>query len=169
LLGFAVLLALAGCGGGSSTLPTATTGAALTVHSSAFAAGAKIPVDYSCDGKADTAPALSWSGVPDAAKSLAVVVDDPDADGFVHWLVTGLPADTTQLNGKLPTGAVEAENGYGTKSWAPLCPPKGKGPHHYRFTVYALDAPIDPNADDEIGLIGEHAIASGKLTGTFSR
>ncbi len=63
-----------------------------TVTSSAFAAGGKVPAAYGCDGTAATAPALSWSGVPEGAKSLAIAVEDPDADGFVHWLVTGHPA-----------------------------------------------------------------------------
>ena len=169
LTGLAIL-ALAGCGGGgSNTLPTTTTGAKLTVTSSAFAAGGKVPAAYGCDGTAATAPALSWSGVPEGAKSLAIAVEDPDADGFVHWLVTGIPPATTSVDGKLPSGATESENGYGTKGWAPLCPPKGKGPHRYRFAVYALDAPIDPGVDDVLGAIDEHAIASGTLTGTFSR
>jgi Raf kinase inhibitor-like YbhB/YbcL family protein len=170
LLGLVVLVALAGCGGGgSTTLPTATTGRTISVHSSAFAAGGAIPADYGCDGTAATPPALSWSGVPANAKALAVVVADPDANGFVHWLVTGLPPTTTSLDGRLPAGAVEGENSYGTKGWAPMCPPEGKGTHRYRFAVYALDAPIDPGADDELGLIQRHAIASGTLTGTFSR
>ena len=169
LLGLGVVVGLAGCGGGSSTLPTATTGRAISVRSSAFAAGGSIPADYSCDGTASQPPALSWSGVPDGAKAVAVVVEDPDAAGFVHWLVTGIPPATTQLDGKLPAGAVASENGYGSKGWAPVCPPEGKGRHRYQFAVYALDAPIDPNADDVIALIDEHAIASGKLTGTFSR
>ncbi len=107
--------------------------------------------------------------MPDGTKAIAVVVEDPDAAGFVHWLVTGIPPDTTNLDGKLPAGAVQTENGYGSKGWAPLCPPKGKGKHHYAFAVYALDAPVDGNADDLIALIQEHTIASGKLTGTFER
>ena len=164
-----VLVALAGCGGGSSTLPTATTGQAISVRSSAFPPGGAIPAAFSCDGEAARPPALSWSAVPGGTRSIAVVVEDPDADGFVHWLVTGLPPGTTRLDGALPTGAVESENGYGERGWAPVCPPEGEGRHRYQFAVYALDAPIDGRADDVLGLISEHAIASGKLTGTFSR
>jgi Raf kinase inhibitor-like YbhB/YbcL family protein len=166
LLGFAVCLVVAGCGGGSKTLPTSTTGQTLEVRSSAFADGGAVPADYSCEGQADAPPPLSWSGVPDSAKQLAIVVEDPDARGFVHWLVTGIPPTTTQIDGSLPPGAVERK-GSAKTGWTPLCPPKGT--HHYQFAVYALDAPVDPQADDVLGFIGEHAIASGTLTGTFER
>jgi Raf kinase inhibitor-like YbhB/YbcL family protein len=167
LLGFAVCLVVTGCGGGSKTLPTSTTGQTLEVHSSAFADGGAIPVAYSCKGSADAPPPLSWSGVPDAAEQLAIVVEDPDARGFVHWLVTGIPPATTQVDGTLPPGAVEGKSSAGSAGWTPVCPPKGR--HHYQFAVYALDAPVDANADDVLGFIGEHAIASGTLTGTFER
>jgi Raf kinase inhibitor-like YbhB/YbcL family protein len=167
LLGFAVCLVVTGCGGGSKTLPTSTTGQTLEVHSSAFADGGEIPADYSCQGSADAPPPLSWSGAPDTAKQLAIVVQDPDARGFVHWLVTGIPPATTQVDGPLPAGAVEGKSGAGSAGWTPVCPPKGR--HHYRFAVYALDAPVDADADDVLGFIGEHAIASGTLTGTFER
>jgi len=169
MVGFLVLVVLAGCGGGAKTLPTATTTKTLTVSSSAFKPGAAIPVGYSCDGTVDTPPQLSWSGVPDGTKSLAVVIQDPDADGFVHWLVDRIPAGTTQLNGTLPAGAHQDVNGYGRDGWAPLCPPKGKGTHHYTFAVYALDGTFDPGADDLIGQMQMHALASGTLTGTFKR
>jgi Raf kinase inhibitor-like YbhB/YbcL family protein len=167
LLGIVVCLGVAGCGGGSSTLPTSTTGRTLDVHSSAFADGGAIPADYSCQGAADAPPPLSWSGVPDGTKQLAIVVQDPDARGFVHWLVTGIPPATTQVDGTLPAGAVEGKSGAGSTSWTPVCPPRGR--HHYQFAVYALDAPVDAGADDALARIGEHAIASGVLTGTFER
>jgi Raf kinase inhibitor-like YbhB/YbcL family protein len=167
LLGLVVGLGVAGCGGGTKTLPTSTTAQTLEVRSSAFSDGGAIPADYSCQGSADAPPPLSWSGVPDDAKQLAIVVEDPDARGFVHWLVTGLPTATTQVDGRPPAGAVEGKNSAGQTGWTPVCPPKGR--HHYQFAVYALDAPVDAGADDALARIGEHAIASGVLTGTFER
>jgi Raf kinase inhibitor-like YbhB/YbcL family protein len=166
-LGFVVCLGVTGCGGGSKTLPTSTTGQTLEVRSSAFSDGGAVPADYSCKGEADAPPPLSWSGVPDTAEQLAIVVQDPDARGFVHWLVTGIPPETTQIDGSLPADAVEGKNSAGKTGWMPLCPPKGS--HHYQFAVYALDAPVDAAADDALERISEHAVASGVLHGTFGR
>jgi len=166
LLGIALCVVATGCGGGPKTLPTSTTGQTLEVRSSAFADGGAVPADYSCQGEADAAPPLSWAGVPDGAEQLAIVVQDPDARGFVHWLVTGIPPATTQIDGSLPPGAVERK-GSAKTGWTPLCPPKGR--HHYQFAVYALNAPVPADADDVLGFIGEHAIASGTMTGTFAR
>jgi phosphatidylethanolamine-binding protein (PEBP) family uncharacterized protein len=116
----------------------------ITVTSPAFAAGAAIPAAYTCDG-ADRPPPLRWAGVPATARHLDLTVTDPDAPGgpFVHWRVRGMPASAT---------AVPA----GTGGYTGPCPPPGDRPHHYRFTVTALDGHGAP-------------IADGTLVGTYAR
>ncbi|WP_029137024.1 YbhB/YbcL family Raf kinase inhibitor-like protein [Nakamurella lactea] len=169
------LLAAAGCGGATDTAggapsagPQAGTGV-IAVSSTAFADGAEIPAANTCRG-AGQPPPLRWSGVPPAATSLALVVDDPDAPGgtFVHWALLGIPAAVDQLNGATPpVGATALTNSAGHAGWTPPCPPSGT--HHYRFTVYALGA----SAPDTAGvatlnltkIVATQSIASGRLTG----
>jgi Raf kinase inhibitor-like YbhB/YbcL family protein len=162
---------LAGCGGGDAMqVPTgtATTGA-ITVQSSAFVEGATIPEAFTCRG-AGGAPPLTWSGVPDGAASLALVVSDPDAPGgtWVHWVVYDLPPSDGGLpTAQVPSGAHEADNSGGSSGWAPPCPPSGT--HHYLFTVHALDQPVSgASTQDLLDEIGRHAVTSGTLTGLVS-
>src|SRR4051794_2510214 len=97
-----------GCGGGDKPSEPLPEGAnSITVTSKAFRDGGSIPKLFSCDGD-DRAPALRWSGVPVGARELALVVEDPDADRFVHWTVLSIPADADGIDeGRLPAGAVE--------------------------------------------------------------
>src|SRR5215207_10746001 len=129
---------VAACGGGEKAdepLPAAP--APLTLQSSAFAPGAPIPERYTCDGAGD-APPLSWSGVPKRARELTLVVEDPDADRFVHWTVLRIAPYTMGLDeGHAPAGAVETDNSTGKRGWTPPCPPEDDEPHHYVFAVYA--------------------------------
>jgi len=164
--GLAVLLAA--CGDDTVTPPAPDAPTSITVTSRTFEDGRQIPPDNTCKG-AGTPPALAWTGVPPAAKSLALVVDDPDAPGgtYVHWVVYDLqPADGT-LAGPAPTGAREAANSGGGDGWTPPCPPSGT--HHYRFTVYALDGAVHGDStQDVLDDIGRRTIASGRLTGLVS-
>lgn len=163
-----VLLAvvLAGCSSGS--VPPS---GALKVSSPAFADGAAIPGKYACarQGGEDVSPPLAWSGVPEAARELAIVVDDPDAPGgtYVHWIVTGIPVTQTSVpEGRAP-GRVLPGSG-GTAGYAGPCPPSGV--HHYHFVVYALPGPITPSGD-AVAIhkqIKEAAIGSGETVGTWS-
>ena len=125
--------------------------ATIVVRSTAFEDGAPIPARYTCTGE-NVPPPLTWSGVPAGTNRVAVVVDDPDApDGpFLHWFV---------LLGPSATSVPEDIRGYRGP-----CPPPGK-PHHYRFSVYALETASALDADD----VRKAAVASGTLTGTFSR
>jgi Raf kinase inhibitor-like YbhB/YbcL family protein len=179
--GVAVVAALlfvgcTGCGGGStpapgspSARPTTPAPAAVTVTSSAFAAGREIPSRYTCAAAGD-APPLAWAGA-DPAKPLALVVDDPDAPGgtFVHWVVLDLPPGTVSLASAtdLPAGVHQATNSAGAAAWAAPCPPSGT--HHYRFTVSVLSAPtgLADGVDkaDAQAAIQRLAIASGQLVG----
>lgn len=152
------MLALVACGSSSSSGDDAAVqGASLRVTSPSFDEGGRIPTRFTCDGD-EVSPALRWSGVPSGARSVAIVVDDPDAPGgtFVHWVVTGLPARSGSLaEGAAPKGQAGA--------WKGPCPPSGT--HHYRFAVYALDRAVSAEPD----AIRDAAIAAGTLTATYSR
>ncbi len=129
-----------------------------------------IPTRFTCQGAGDR-PTLSWSGMPAAASSLAIVVLDPDAPAhpFVHWVVYGLPAAAsgTLGGGALPAGARETRNSAGKTGWKPPCPPSGT--HHYHFTLYADRGPIPAGATAEtIAAIQKQAIAQATLTGTVA-
>jgi hypothetical protein len=147
----------------------------MTLTSSAFQAGAAIPKRHSCDG-GDFSPPLAWSGAPAGTRSFAVVVDDPDASGFTHWLLVDIPASTTSLAeglkpGTLPAGAVEGSNDFDSIGYRGPCPPSGS--HRYSHRVYALDvASLSPppatKALFESG-VKSHVLARAELVGTYRR
>jgi Raf kinase inhibitor-like YbhB/YbcL family protein len=145
---------------------------ALRVASSAFTNNGAIPAEYTCDG-AQTTPPLSWSNVPKNARTIAVLVEDPDAPtgAFTHWLVTGIPGTITSLasGGALPEGAMVARNGKGDTGYYGPCPPSGR--HHYFFHVYALDTTVPGPAtkEDFLASINGHILAEGQLIGTVQR
>ena len=168
------LAALAACsssgGDGGAAVTTAAgqqaPASTMTVTSSAFGAGAAIPVRYTCKGD-NLSPPLRWSAPPAGTEELALVVDDPDAPGgtFVHWVMSGIPAGQTQLaENAVPSGALEA------REYTGPCPPGGPA-HHYRFTVYALGRSpgIQEGANPRraIAAIQAAATAQGQLVGTF--
>lgn len=149
--------------------PQATTPATITVTSRSFEDGATIPTEFTCRG-AGRFPQLSWRGIPAEARSVALVVRDPDAPGgtFVHWVLYDLPArDGALESGHVPATAREADNSAGTKGWFPPCPPSGT--HHYVFTVYALAGTVaGRSTKDVLTDIGQRTIATGTLTGTVA-
>lgn len=171
---------LAGCGhaepgGSAGSAPASTVPATIAVRSSAFTNGGAIPTRFTCDGAGD-GPLLRWSSVPGTARALALIVNDPDAPGgtFTHWVVLDLPPGTRSVrSGQLPATAVQGANSTGSSGWTPPCPPEGDRPHHYRFTVYALDArlglPEGTAPTAALHATEAHAIASGRLTGTYAR
>ena len=168
--------ALAGCGfvnAGKNTdeTPAIESPAALTVTSPAFADGAAIPREFTCKG-ANTSPPLAWSGVPSGARSVALVVDDPDAPSgtFIHWVVYNIdPAQSAIAAGEVPQGASQAMNAGGHLGYTGPCPPSGT--HHYRFTVYVLRSPLTVPAGGDparvLVAIRGKTTARGTLTGTF--
>lgn len=106
---------------------------------SAFNNNENIPSEYTCDGK-DMAPILKISDVPQDSKSLALIVDDPDAPmgTWVHWVVYNIPANATEIDAnKLPAGTKQGMTDFGKIGWGGPCPPNGT--HRYFFKVYALD------------------------------
>jgi Raf kinase inhibitor-like YbhB/YbcL family protein len=179
-------LLLAACGGSTAkdtqALDATAVPKSITVTSPAFTNGKPIPRANTCDGPG-TAPTISWSAVPADTKSVAVVVDDPDAPGgdFLHWLVIGLPPKAGSVPSHLP-GVTELDNAGGTKGWTPPCPPAGSM-HHYRFSVYALNDYVcadngdtsngpdcsPPASSQGLPQIQGTAIAKGVLVGTYSR
>jgi phosphatidylethanolamine-binding protein (PEBP) family uncharacterized protein len=129
----------------------------LDVTSSAFANNGAIPSDYTCDG-GGMSPPLSWSKAPEGTKSIAVLVEDPDAPHgtFTHWLVTGIAPTATSL----PRGAA---------GYTGPCPPSGR--HHYLFRVFALDTtPASGLSRPQfLTAINGHVLATGQLVGTYQR
>ncbi len=133
----------------------------------------KIPADYTCDGK-KVHPPLVIAGVPKEAKSLAIIVDDPDAPTgiFIHWVIWNIHPDTTMIEeDAVPPQSQEGTNSAGQTGFFPPCPPSGQ--HRYFFTLYALDAKLGldgkaTKADVERSAKG-HVIAQTLLVGVYSR
>ena len=134
-------------GAGLVVAAPVSAGPKFRLTSSAFEAGADIPVQFSCDGD-DTSPPLKWKGAPKRAVELALVLEDPDAPGevFFHWVLWGIdPAAKTLVEGTLPPDAVEGANSTGQTGYMGPCPPPGDT-HRYRFVVYALSKPVTLDA-----------------------
>lgn len=172
--GALILVLLAACGGGEpEALPPPAGG--LEVTSPAFAEGEAVPAEFTCDGE-NVSPPLRWSGVPERAAELVLLVEDPDAPGdtFVHWVVFGLDPGLPGLErGTLPAGALEGGNDFGEVGYAGPCPPEGDAPHRYVFTLYAISEPLGlqegASAEEVREAIAEITIAGGELTGTYGR
>ena len=146
--------------------------ARLSLTSSAFADGEPIPAKYSCHGE-DVSPPLAWSGVPTEAKALVLFVDDPDGRDWVHWSVLDLPAEDGRSPAGVEPGASRPQQGmndFHKVGYGGPCPPSGT--HHYRFTLYALGAPLglDGHPDGTAvrrALEKADVLARVRLTGTF--
>lgn len=174
----AVAGALLSCGGDDDGAPTFSVGSGsgdIDLTSGAFFDGGVIPEEFTCDGT-DRSPPLQWEGIPDDAASLALIMDDLDAN-FVHWVAYDIdPAlsgiDSVGNTEPLPDGGDNGKNSFGDSGYGGPCPPSGQS-HTYQFTLYALDAPadLDPGASaSQLGLAIEgHIIATGELTGTYAR
>jgi Raf kinase inhibitor-like YbhB/YbcL family protein len=157
-------------------------GGALTVSSSAFKNGQPIPDEHTDYGKGKSIP-LSWSNLPPGTRSIAIVMDDPDAGTrpFVHWVIYNIPASTKSLEAGLPPkprldapkGALQGSNSKSSTGYFGPRPPKGDPPHHYHIKVYALDQVLQLAAgSDEETLLkatSGHVLGQGELTGTVQR
>jgi hypothetical protein len=151
----------------------------LTVSSTAFNEGRKIPTKYTCDGQ-DVSPPLVWDKGPEGTATYALLLEDPDAPGgvFTHWIVFNIPSDMHELpeampvERELPSGAFQGENDFGAVGYRGPCPPTGKA-HRYRFKVYALDerAELEAGASrrDILEAMDGHILAQGELTGSYER
>jgi Raf kinase inhibitor-like YbhB/YbcL family protein len=158
--------------GGLHQTVTAEGVKAMIVTSSDFSQGQMIPDRFSCQGD-NVSPALSWSGVPAQAKSLALVVEDPDAPSgtFIHWIVVNLPPKIQGLaeGGPLPAGAQEITNSGGRKTYMGPCPPSGT--HHYHFKLFALNVPAlgNLNRKNYSMELKNHALAQADLVGLYQK
>ena len=145
----------------------------LAISSSAFDPHGGIPDRHTSNGE-DVSPELSISGVPDGTKQLALICHDPDAplpDGFTHWVVYGIPADTTEIPEGGGEDFTEGENDMGNQSYNGPAPPEGHGVHHYYFWVYALDTEVDADPGltraQLLEQIGDHVIEQARVVGTY--
>jgi hypothetical protein len=142
----------------------------LKVTSPAFKSNGLIPVKYTCDGD-DVNPSLKIEGMPKEAKSLALIVDDPDAPmgTWVHWVVWNIPATEKIEENSIP--GIEGLNSSGKHSYHGPCPPSGT--HRYFFKVYALDNKLDINTNsnkENVERVMEgHILAKGEIIGLYSR
>jgi Raf kinase inhibitor-like YbhB/YbcL family protein len=177
LITFAVLGGLAGAGVAN----------ALTLTSPDMKPGAKIADEqvfnsFGCSGQ-NISPALNWSGAPKGTKSFALSVYDPDAptgSGFWHWVIFNIPPDATSLpknagdpkSDAAPKGAVQSRTDYGVPGYGGPCPPKGDKPHHYHFTLFAVDVDkLDADSNASAAVVGFnlhfHTLAKATLTAVW--
>jgi len=164
----------------------AQTPATITVTSATLKAGETIPKDHTADGK-NVSPALMWSGAPAATKQFALILDDPDAQfggqNFVHWVVYNIPAAAKGLPTELPmdatlttppeiAGTIQGLSGFRRAGYRGPAPPPGK-PHHYTFTVYALDTALTlaegATKADLMKAMEGHIIGQGSLVSIYER
>ena len=155
----------------------------LELHSTSFAHGAPIPMRHTCDGD-NTSPPLAWTAVPDGTRSLALIVDDPDAPDparpkriWVHWVLYNMPPTLRALpeggtRSPVPDGAREGLNDGDALGYDGPCPPIGR--HRYFHTLYALDVVL-PDLGDAArrsaldAAMDGHVLASAQVMGTYQR
>jgi Raf kinase inhibitor-like YbhB/YbcL family protein len=142
----------------------------LTIKSPAFKNNDSIPLKYTCDGT-NINPALTITGLTQDAKSLVIIVDDPDAPHgtFDHWIMWNIPPKKTIEENSAP--GVQGKNGKKENKYTGPCPPSGT--HHYHFKIYALDAnldlPSDTNKQSLEKAMEDHIISFGELIGTYKK
>lgn len=153
----------------------------LTLRSSAFDHQGEIPTEYTCEGE-DLSPPLSWSGIPEGTKTLALIVSDPDAPdpkaprmNWVHWILYNLPPGTELAKGAaakgLPSGARSGRNDWKRQDYGGPCPPIGR--HRYFHKLYALDTVLPdlgaPTREDLEKAMQGHVLAQTELIGTYEK
>ncbi len=154
----------------------------LTLKSSAFIEGGEIPLKYSCEGQ-DISPALEWKNVPENARSLVLIVDDPDAPDprapkmtWVHWVLFNIPPNSTGIRENvdseaLPRGTEEGLNDWKVTGYGGPCPPIGR--HRYFHKLYALNTVLEgmdkPTKDQVESVMKGHIIAETELIGTYKK
>lgn len=189
LLCAVVALAVSGCtGAGEPKVPTGSSGgyggrAMFSISSPAFEANGLMPKEHAMQaaGGQNVSPPYEWRNTPAGTKSFALVVVDehPMANGWVHWAVAALPAETRRLaagasGASIPAGAIELRNTFGSQGWGGPEPPSGSGRHEYKATLYALDI-ADPgvangaSAAELLRAIEGHVLGQTSVSGFFSR
>lgn len=154
----------------------------MIIQSPAFEHLHDIPARHTCEGM-DTSPPLSWSGVPPGAKSLALIVDDPDAPDpaapemtFVHWVLYNIPPDVGGIEegaapDGLPLNTEQGLNDWHDKTWGGPCPPIGR--HRYFFKLYALNTTLPHLRHPTKGALEEamrgNVLAQAELVGLYRK
>ncbi len=145
----------------------------MKITSDAFQNNGKIPAEYTCDGNG-IRPPLEISDIPEEAKTLALIVDDPDAPSgdFVHWIIWNINSDASIIESdKIPDGSVEGYTSLGKPGWIAPCPPSGI--HRYNFKIYALDTALSiPKSSNKANLTDAmkgHIVDSATLIGLYGR
>jgi hypothetical protein len=151
----------------------------MELSSPAFEGDSLIPKEHTCDGE-DVSPPLFWTGVPEGARSLALICDDPDAPRgtWVHWVIYGISPETDSLPQAVPMekevleGIKQGLTDFGKVGYGGPCPPKGK-PHRYFFKLYALDTELElepgKSKEELLKTMEDHIIAQGELIGRYGR
>jgi hypothetical protein len=174
LITLGLLLVVVSCKGNAS-VPDAQGGndMTITITSTAFSEGEKIPRLYTCDDL-NVSPPLAWTGVPTNTVSLALIVDDPDAPSgtWVHWVLFNLPSSLAGLDQGKNGGGTEGQNDFRKVGYGGPCPPHGSN-HRYFFKLYALDTrlglkPGTSKAQLENAMKG-YILAQGQLMGRYGR
>lgn len=154
----------------------------LTLTSMAFSEQEVIPKKYTCEGE-DISPQLEWTGVPEEAESLVLIVDDPDAPDpeapqmvYVHWVLYNLPPNSVGLREgitpeDLPEGTLQGKNDWNRTGYGGPCPPIGR--HRYFFKLYALNTRLidmhNPTKSQLLEVMQGHIIAESELVGTYQK
>jgi len=150
----------------------------MRLTSSVFQHGDNIPARHTCDG-ANVSPPLAWSGAPKETQSFVLVCSDPDAPGgtWYHWAIFNIPKGVHDLVEHHPAAGAsppQARNDFGKQGYGGPCPPRGHGPHHYRFTLFAMDAArldVSRTADcrEVEAAARARSLATAELVGVYER
>jgi hypothetical protein len=147
----------------------------MRVTSEAFDNGTTIPKKHTGEGQ-DTSPPLHFTGVPSGTRELALICDDPDAPRptpWVHWVLHGIPGNTTGIAEGSTAGGLEGENDFGRSGYGGPMPPPGHGVHHYHFKLYALREPLGLKAgttkEQLLAAMKGKVIEETELVGTYER
>lgn len=167
------MLALASCvqQSGGETANESALEDGMELRSEAFGDGEAIPSVHSCDGE-DRSPPVAWENAPEGTAAFALIVDDPDARGFIHWVLADIPGDTSELaEGEGDSVGVPGRNDFGRIGWGGPCPPSGE--HRYVFRLYALSAPLELTGTVDAAAVraafGDRVLAEAQLTGVYRR
>jgi Raf kinase inhibitor-like YbhB/YbcL family protein len=182
LLGLAAAMIACGCQqkttAAAAAAPAPSAPQTISITSTAFGQGQRIPARYTYDG-AGVSPPLAWTNLPPKTVALALIVQDPDAPSglpFGHWILADLPPTLNGLKEGVthfPKGVIVGKNDFGDEAYGgPAPPPDGKT-HHYHFRIFALDARLNlqagPSRDDLLNAMQGHILAEGDLMGTYNR
>lgn len=147
----------------------------LKVTTPAFEFGQRMPDKHAYDTE-NLSPELTWSGTPDGTQEIAVICHDPDAPlpyGFTHWIVYGIPPETTRLAEGDGDHFTQGVTNFGSTGYGGPAPPPGHGPHHYYFWVYCLDQPLNAQAGlgrlDLLDRMSGHIIEQNRIVGIYEK